>query len=168
MRTTLIRRMDGFPLWISVSSVLKAFAFLCLTLTLVPAQAQGVPSGEVSEFGLYRIVDGKPVLEKQTSRIPARKGVRFGFCADLAGLNAVDGKTMLSEVVRHPVLTQPNGIETNGWNAPHMVASTNGRGRWCGGHELRNDWQLVPGKWRFIVTDGVRDIVVQDFELVAD
>lgn len=168
MRTALGRKMSGFPLWTSVSSVVKAFAFLYLTFALVPAQAQGVPSGEISEFGLYKIVDGKPVLEKQTNRIPVRKGVRFGFCADLAGLNEVDGKTMLSEFVRHPVLTQPNGIETNGWNAPHMVAVTNGRGRWCGGHELRNDWQLVPGKWRFVVTDGVRDIVVQDFELVAD
>jgi hypothetical protein len=130
--------------------------------------AQGIPTGEITEYGLYTIVNGKPALEKQTDKVPARKGVRFGFCADLAGLNDSGGKTMLSEFVRHPVLTQPNGIETNGWNAPHMVAVMNGRGRWCGGHELRNDWQLVPGKWRFVVTDGVRDIVVQDFEVVAD
>lgn len=130
--------------------------------------AQGTPTGEITEYGLYTLTDGKPVLTERTTRIPARKGVRFGFCADLAGLNDSNGKTMLSEFVRHPVLTQPNGIETNGWNAPHMVSVTNGRGHWCGGHELRNDWQLVPGKWRFVVTDGVRDIVVQDFDVVAD
>lgn len=145
-----------------------AIAALAAVSAMSFVWAQGVPTGEVSEFGLYKIVEGKPVLEKQTHRIPARKGVRFGFCADLAGLNAVDGKTMLSEVVRHPVLTQPNGIESNGWNAPHMVTAPNGRGRWCGGHELREDWQLVPGKWRFIVSDGVRDVVVQDFEVVPD
>jgi hypothetical protein len=132
------------------------------------AHAQTIPTGEVTEYGLYSIVDGKPALDQKTTRVPARKGVRFGFCADLAGLTDVDGKAMLSELVRHPVLTQPNGIETNGWNAPHMVSVTNGRGHWCGGHELRNDWQLVPGKWRFVVTDGVRDIVAQEFDVVAD
>jgi hypothetical protein len=152
---------------VSVFAVEMALGFW-LAFAIAPVQAQGVPTGEVTEYGIYRIVDGKPVLEKQTKRIPARKGTRFGFCADLAGLNDVGGKSMLSEVVRHPVLTQANGIETNGWNAPHMVIVTNGRGRWCGGHELRNDWQLVPGKWRFIVSDGVRDIVVQEFDVVPD
>jgi len=143
---------------------------LSALVAMVPvvAAAQGTPSGEITEFGLYQIVDGKPELEKQTKRIPARIGSRFGFCADLSGLNEVNGKAMLSELVRHPLLTQPNGIETNGWNAPHMVQVMNGRGRWCGGHELRNDWQLVPGKWRFIVSDGVRDIVTQEFEVVPD
>lgn len=133
-----------------------------------PASAQGTPTGEITEYGLYSIVNGKPALDRKTTRVPACKGVRFGFCADLTGLADIDGKAMLSELVRHPVLTQPNGIETNGWNAPHMVSVMNGRGHWCGGHELRNDWQLVPGKWRFVVTDGVRDIVVQEFDVVAD
>jgi len=142
-------------------------AFVAVSATSF-VYAQGIPTGEITEYGLYTLTDGKPVLTEKTTRVPARKGVRFGFCADLAGLNEVDGKTMLSEFVRHPVLTQPNGIETNGWNAPHMVAATDGRGRWCGGHELRDDWQLVPGKWRFVVTDGVRDIVVQEFEVVPD
>ena len=159
----------GFPLWTSVSSVVNAVA-LCVALSFHGVQAQGVPSGEVSEYGIYKIVDGRPVLDKQTKRIPARKGVRFGFCADLIGLsgNQVGGKAMLSELVRHPVLTQPNGVETNGWNAPHLVVVNDGRSQWCGGHELRENWQLVPGKWRFIVSDGVRDLVVQDFDVVPD
>lgn len=147
---------------------LAAAALLAASMLPHPAAAQGTPSGEVTEYGIYELVDGKPRLEQQTRRIPARKGTRFGFCAQLSGLDEVDGKAMLSEVVRHPLLTQPNGIESNGWNAPHMVAVMNGRGYWCGGHELRNDWQLVPGKWRFVVTDGVRDLVVQEFEVVPD
>lgn len=167
MRICMPGSNSGFPLWTSVSSVVSAVAFFVAS-SAHWAQAQGVPSGEVSEYGIYKIVDGKPVLEKQTKRIPARKGTRFGFCADLAGLNDVGGKSMLSEVVRHPVLTQANGIETNGWNAPHMVVVSNGRARWCAGHELRDDWQLVPGKWRFIVSDGVHDVVVQEFDVVPD
>lgn len=159
--------LRGSSQWPSVFSVVKGFP-LCFAVAAALAQAQGAPSGEVSEYGIYKIIDGKPVLDKQTKRIPARKGTRFGFCADLAGLNDVGGKSMLSEVVRHPVLTQANGIETNGWNAPHMVVVSNGRARWCAGHELRDDWQLVPGTWRFIVSDGVRDIVVQDFNVVPD
>jgi len=161
--------LRGSSQWPSVFSVVKAVA-VCLTFGIAAAHAQGVPSGEVSEYGIYKIVDGRPVLDKQTKRIPARKGVRFGFCADLIGLtgNQVGGKAMLSELVRHPVLTQANGVETNGWNAPHLVVVNDGRSRWCGGHELREDWQLVPGKWRFIVSDGVRDLVVQEFDVVPD
>ena len=110
-------------------------------------QAQGVPTGEVSEYGIYKIVDGKPVLEKQTKRIPARKGVRFGFCADLIGLNdRWTARRCCPNWCRHPVLTQPNGIETNGWNAPHMVVVNDGRGRWCGGHELRNELAARAGQ----------------------
>ena len=147
---------------------LVAMALLAASVLPTAAAAQGSPSGEVTEYGIYELVDGKPRLEQQTGRIPARKGTRFGFCAQLRGLDDVNGKTMLSEVVRHPLLTHPNGIESNGWNAPHMVTVTNGRGYWCGGHELREDWQLVPGKWRFVVSDGVRDLVVQEFEVVPD
>jgi hypothetical protein len=154
---------------VGAGRVFGAMVFAVISsLTSGAVSAQSVPTGEITEYGLYTIVNGKPALEQKTTRVPARKGVRFGFCADLAGLTDVDGKAMLSELVRHPVLTQPNGVETNGWNAPHMVSVMNGRGHWCGGHELRNDWQLVPGKWRFVVTDGVRDIVVQEFDVVAD
>jgi hypothetical protein len=132
------------------------------------APDDGAPTGTVTEYGIYGAGDGKPVLERRTARIPARRGLRFGFCAELRGLNAVEGKATLSEMVRHPLLTQPNGIETNGWNAPHLVRVDNGVARWCGGHRFAHEWELVPGTWRFVLGEGAQDLVVQEFQVVPD
>ncbi len=131
-------------------------------------QAQGSATGKVVEFGVVKPGEGKPVFESRTARIPLRKGLRFGFCAEITGLGDEGGKYALSETVRHPVTTGPNGIEENGWNVPRMVKVENGRARWCGGHLFEHEWELVPGKWRFEVADGDNVLVVQEFDAVPD
>ena len=144
------------------------FAPLLLAVFVAIAHAQGAASGRVVEFGILSGPEGKPEFVQKTATIPLRKGVRFGFCAQLDGLEAVNGLAGLSEQVRHPLLTQPNGIETNGWNVPRTVQVMNGRARWCGGHTFREDWELVPGTWRFVIGDSAGDLVVQEFKVVRD
>lgn len=145
-----------------------AIAAMLIAPTISAVHAQGSPQGKVVEFGVVKPGDGKPVFERRTARIPLRKGLRFGFCAEITGLGDEGGKYALSETVRHPVTTGPNGIEENGWNVPRMVKVENGRARWCGGHLFEHDWELVPGKWRFEVADGDNVLVVQEFDAVAD
>jgi hypothetical protein len=132
------------------------------------AFAQGSATGRVVEYGILASAEGKPEFVQKTDRIPLRKGLRFGFCAELQGLDAVNGLAGLSEQVRHPLLVQPNGIEANGWNVPRTVQVVNGRARWCGGHTFREDWDLVPGTWRFVIGDSAGDLVVQEFKAVGD
>lgn len=144
-------------------------AAVLLTLAAIArAFAQGNATGRVVEYGILSSAGGKPEFVQRTSRIPLRKGVRFGFCAELEGLEAVNGLAGLSEQVRHPLLTQANGIETNGWNVPRTVQVVNGRARWCGGHTFREDWELVPGTWRFVIGDSAGDLVAQEFQVVRE
>jgi hypothetical protein len=149
-------------------TMIARFAPVLLALVSAPALAQGSPSGRVVEYGILSGAEGKPEFVQKTSRIPLRKGLRFGFCAELEGLDAVNGVAGLSEQVRHPLLTQPNGIETNGWNVPRTVQVVNGRARWCGGHTFREEWELVPGTWRFVIGDSAGDLVVQEFKAVRE
>jgi hypothetical protein len=139
-----------------------------LLAAAAPVLAQGSATGRVVEYGILAGAEGKPEFAQRTNRIPLRKGLRFGFCAELEGLEAVNGLAGLSEQVRHPLLVQPNGIETNGWNVPRTVQVINGRARWCGGHTFREDWELVPGTWRFVIGDSAGELVVQEFKAVRD
>ena len=141
------------------------FAPALLLLVSACGFAQGSASGRVVEYGILASAEGKPEFVRKTHRIPLKKGLRFGFCAEIEGLDAVNGQAGLSEQVRHPLLTQPNGIETNGWNVPRTVQVINGRARLCGGHTFREDWELVAGTWRFTIGDSAGDLVVQEFHV---
>ena len=54
--------------------------------------------------------------------------------AEITGLPEFEGKYTLTEIVRHPVMTLPNGTESAGWNVPRMVKVVDGRAVLCGGH----------------------------------
>ncbi len=146
-------------------------AALC---ALVPA-AQAAPKARIVEFGVYSTdpVANPPVgtpigryqLLKKTRKIPLKVGVRFGFCAEIEGIE-MEGRYTLTEIVRHPLTTQPNGIESAGWNVPRMLNVVEGKGVWCGSHVFKEAWELVPGKWRFTVGDGDGDIIIEEFETV--
>lgn len=147
-----------------------------LLASLVAGEALAAPSARLLTFGLF---SADPVPESQqrsgpvgkyahletTRRIPLKLGVRFGFCAEISGLE-VEGKYTLTEIVRHPVMTEPNGIETAGWNVPRMLKVQDGKGVWCGGYVFTKPHELVPGAWRFTVGDSDADLVVETFEAV--
>ena len=137
--------------------------------------AGAAPTARIIESGLYStdpVADpprGTPVgryrLLERTQKVPLRLGVRFGFCAQFEGVE-VEGKYMLTEIVRHPLMVQPSGIEVTGWNVPRMLNVENGRGIWCESHVLTQPHELVPGRWRFVVGDADADLVVEEFDAV--
>lgn len=153
---------------------------VALVVALVAGMAADVavaaPKARLLTFGLF---SADPVPESQqqsgpigkyahlasTRKIPLKLGVRFGFCAEISGLE-VEGKYTLTEIVRHPVMTEPNGIESAGWNVPRMLKVQDGKGVWCGGYVFTKPHELVPGQWRFTVSDSDADLVVEAFEAV--
>ena len=162
-KTAHTRRATRAALWI-------AGVFLCTAFS-----AGAAPTARIIESGLYStdpVADpprGTPVgryrLLERTQKVPLRLGVRFGFCAQFEGVE-VEGKYMLTEIVRHPLMVQPSGIEITGWNVPRMLNVENGRGIWCESHVLTQPHELVPGRWRFVVGDADADLVVEEFDAV--
>jgi len=146
---------------------------LVAVLGLAMAPAMAAPSATLVEYGVYSAdpvatpPEGTPLgryqLLEKTRRIPLKIGTRFGFCARFEGLE-VEGKYTLTEIVRHPVMVQPNGVEAGGWNVPRMLKVENGRGVWCGGFQFTKEHELVAGTWRFTVGDSDADLLVEEFE----
>ena len=66
--------------------MIARFAPVVLAAFAASALAQGGPSGRVVEYGILSGPEGKPEFVQKTARIPLRKGLRFGFCAQLEGL----------------------------------------------------------------------------------
>jgi hypothetical protein len=150
---------------------------LAALLMLSAALAHAGPKARVLEYGVFSAEAapadpaksgplGRYTLIERTRRIPLQVGLRFGFCAEITGIEGFDGKATLTEIVRHPVFTLPNGTEAAGWNVPRMVSVEGDRAVWCGGHLFREPHELVPGAWRFIVGDGDGDIITETFDVV--
>lgn len=148
-------------------------------LLMLAGAASAAPTVKILHYGLYS-AESDPVeqarigpagryrLLERTRQVPLRIGTRFGFCAQLDGLEAVDGRYTLTEIVRHPVMTLPNGTEAGGWNVPRMLTVKDGSAVWCGGHQFLQMHELVPGRWRFTVGDSDADLIVEEFEAVGD
>jgi hypothetical protein len=149
--------------------VVAACVGVAMLATSPVVHAQGRPTSKIVEHGLYTGPADDPTLQTKTDRVPARVGVRFGFCAEITGLPTGDAKLAFTENVRHPLLTTDRGIEEIGWNVPRFVrVESGGRSRWCASHTFKEKWELVPGTWRFALSDNAGDIVLKEFQVVPD
>jgi hypothetical protein len=137
-----------------VASALVALAFSALS-----AAAVAQSTGKVTEFGIY---GEDNTLVKKTREISAAKPVRFGFCFE-ARVDAEDGGIALVETLKHPPVKQANGIESTGYSMPRMFNSKGGVAKGCSGYYAKTPAVLTPGVWRFTLSDGGDDLVVQEF-----
>ena len=151
---------------------------LAALLMISAAIAHAGPTAKILDYGIFSADPlpadqakagplGRYALIERTRKVPLQVGVRFGFCAEITGVEGFEGKATFTEIVRHPVLTLPNGTEAAGWNVPRMVTVEGDRAIWCGGHLFREPHELVPGKWRFTVGDADGDFIVEEFETVV-
>jgi hypothetical protein len=123
-----------------------------------PAFAQ--PAGKVTESGLY---SAERKLIEQTREIAIAPGVRFGFCFE-ARVDTADNAAMLTETLRHPMVLR-NGIEETGYSVPRMFRVQDGVASGCAGYVARSAADLAPGVWRFSLSNGTEELVVQEFIL---
>jgi hypothetical protein len=134
-------------------------AMLLVALCAVSGAYAEPLKGKVTEFGLYS-ADRKLVRETRT--IPNQHGARFGFCYEISGMEE-DGPFMLVESLMHPVMKDANGVEGTGYSVPRMYRFRNGTARGCLGYGFDRELPVTAGAWRFTISDGGDDVVVQEF-----
>jgi hypothetical protein len=115
--------------------------------------------GKVTEYGIY---SAERMLLRQTRTIPNERGLRFGFCYEITGMEE-DGSFMLMESLRHPVMKDASGVEGTGYSVPRMFRFRNGTARGCLGYGFDRERPVTPGVWRFAISDGGNDVLVQEF-----
>lgn len=133
---------------------------LAAMLPSPPALAQTL--GKVVEYGIY---SEKHKLIRKTVTIPNGEPVRFGFCFEAFVDFFDDDSYMLVESLTHPGLDAKQGGETGGYSVPRMFKVRNGTAYGCSGYRARDAGDLRPGVWRFVISDGSDELVVQEFEV---
>ncbi len=139
---------------------LFAAVVLAATLALPPALAQ--TPGKVVEYGIY---SENHKLIRKTVTIPNGEPVRFGFCFEAFVDFFDDDSYMLVESLTHPVLGAKQGGDNSGYSVPRMFKIRNGTAYGCSGYRARDAADLRPGVWRFVISDGSDELVVQEFEV---
>jgi hypothetical protein len=137
----------------------RALALAALAFVALPATIMAQPTGKITEFGIY---GEDNALVKKTREISAARPVRFGFCFE-AKVVGGDGGIMLVETLKHPPVMQANGIESTGYSMPRMFDLKGGVAKGCAGYYAKTPAALRPGTWRFTLSDGGDDVVVQEF-----
>ena len=118
--------------------------------------------GKIVEYGIYS-EDHK--LLKKTATIPKGGAVRFGFCFE-AFVDFFDDKSyMLVESLAHPPVAGKQGGEDTGYSVPRMFKIRDGTAYGCSGYRARDAADLRPGIWRFVISDGPDELVVQEFTI---
>lgn len=135
-------------------------AFLFATLAVTPALAQA--PGKVVEYGIYS--QNHKLVEKTTT-IPNGKPVRFGFCFEAFVDFFDDDSYMLVESLSHPELGAEQGGGNSGYSVPRLFKIRDGTAYGCSGYRARDAGDLRPGVWRFVISDGPDELVVQEFEV---
>jgi hypothetical protein len=120
------------------------------------------PLGKVVEYGIY---SEKNELIKKTTIIPSGAAVRFGFCfeADIQFFD--DDRYMMVEALDHPPVKGEEGGENAGYSVPRLFKVREGIAYGCSGYRARDAADLRPGVWKFTISDGPDDVVVQEFTI---
>jgi len=141
----------------ALSAQLPAMLVLVATLP-VPSTVSAQTTGRVTEYGIH---SAERKLLTQTREIPIRSGVRFGFCFEVP-LDSAEDSTMLVETLAHPPVRK-RGIDDTGYSVPRMFSIEDGRATGCARSVARSASDLAAGRWKFSVSDGGGDLVVQEF-----
>ncbi len=116
---------------------------------------------QVVEYGIYS--DDHKLLKK-TTNIPIKDSVRFGFCFE-ANIDFTEDRYMLVETLAHPPVQAKDSGEHSGYSVPRMFEVRDGVAHGCSGYRARDVSDLRPGVWKFTISDGEKELVVQEFSI---
>lgn len=144
---------------------------LLLGLLSVNAMAQVQVVGEV-EYGLFQrqigeYEEGQKVLSarrepiEQTALVPARLGSKFGVRYQLEGKRK--GDEPLTLLYLTPGVVTPDGQRHDKFVVQQPLAE--GAADDVMAFEFTEGYEVVPGRWRFLVFQGDRLLVEQAFEV---
>lgn len=160
-----------------------------LTLSALLAVASGLAAahhgrlqdhtlrGTLLDYGIYRTASaafqqrvahaaGAPAgieLVEATSILPARAGIRFGFCVSVTGA-LEDGELDLVKVVSHPPLFTGGGVST-GYEQEIELIAAGGEATACVGHALESEDEALPGRWTIALMAADQVVSSRVFEL---
>jgi hypothetical protein len=134
--------------------------------------------GTILDYGIYRTASaafqqrvthaaGAPAgieLVEATAILPARAGIRFGFCVSVTGV-LEDGELDLVKVVSHPPLFTGDGRVTTGYEQEIELIAAGGEATACIGHALESEFAALPGRWTIALMAADQVVAAQVFEL---
>jgi hypothetical protein len=130
---------------------------------------QHTESEPQSPAGVAHIYHTLPSITTATNRIQAKIGTVFGMIYEISNPEAKDGDLADLEVVMSfPPMAKPDGSTSRGFS--HFVKSpyTNHK-TWCWvDYSFDNDFELVPGLWRFEVRSGGKTLCSQEFTVYRE
>jgi hypothetical protein len=103
-------------------------------------------------------------LVQATTNVPARIGTRFGFRYLIHGTPS-NAPILLKMVGEHPPLKDPQTGKTQSRDEYQLES-------WIGqtytSYSFDNEWELIPGKWKFEVWYDNKKLCEQSFTVVPD
>jgi hypothetical protein len=147
---------------INVSELLQAEVRWVGSVANGPVKEVPAPGGP---SGTEVIIDNPPRMAEATTKIPARKGERFGISYVLKGVPE-GSHAGIREIWRFPEpgLTNPEtGITTQELVQRKILVVTDNAV--FSGWALLYEWELVPGTWTFELWTGDRLLLRQPFEV---
>ena len=154
MKSGTLRFTAALPGWLLAAVVVFA------RLPVDSALAQ--QPGKVVEYGIYS-EDHK--LLKKTTVIPNGGAIRFGFCFEAEIDFFDDDRYMLVESLQHPPVPGQEGGENIGYSVPRLFKVRDGTAYGCSGYRARDAADLRPGVWKFTISDGPDNLIVQEFTI---
>jgi hypothetical protein len=162
------------------------FLLLLVTISAVGLHATAddkvsVTNATVNEVGIYtaRVVKEVKVpgvaggtnqgldsftLVQATTNVPARIGTRFGFRFTIQGTPS-NAPIVLTMVGEHPPYRDPQTGKTQSRDQYQLHSWI---GRTYTSYSFDNNWELVPGKWKFEVWHEGKKLCEQSFMIVPD
>lgn len=134
-------------------------AMLLIALCAASGATAEPLKGRVTEYGIY---SAERKLLQRTQTVSNERGVKFGLCYEISGMEE-DGSFMLVESLMHPPMRDASGVEGTGYSVPRMYRFVDGTASGCLGYGFERDVPVVPGTWRFTISDGGVDVVAQEF-----
>lgn len=161
--------------------IILIVAFSTLVFRVIAQDKVSVTGASVTEVGIYTArvikkfdVPGVPgganegldsfSLAQATTNVPARIGTRFGFRYTIHGTPS-NAPIVLTMVGEHPPFKDPKTGKTQTKDVYELQS-------WIGqtytSYSLDEEWELIPGKWKFEVWCKGKKLCEQPFTVVPD
>jgi hypothetical protein len=153
---------------------------LALFSSPMMVKAAEIEGGEVLKFGIFKTeairteaasgaaAGAKVVIKNQklvepTTRIPARKGLEFGFEYVIKGQPAGDTVEVTNKYL-HPPVTNP---QTKKSFSSQTTSTKQKIGKTAYvGYDFEHDWEAVPGEWTIQVFCQGKKVAEKSFQVI--
>jgi hypothetical protein len=148
-----------------------------------PVSSKITVSGKIIDYGIVEskeelnyeipgsggeksIMIEEPKISETTTKIPMKKGSKFGYKWQITGFQS-DQPVEITYRYKHPPFVGPDGKRTEGHDTPIIIQPENGKIESFDGYEFSEDYELVPGKWTLSIVCQDKVVVSKTFQVVG-